>query len=101
MADAVKTFGATRALAGVNLRVLGGSVTALLGANGSGKSTLIRALAGYHELDEGTILGFTVRQSYFAAFFDNDLAFPSPPKPAKNADALHFAPWGGVGPGGA
>lgn len=53
---AVKTFAATRALAGVNLSVRPGSVTALRGANGSGKSTLIRALAGFHDLDEGTIL---------------------------------------------
>ena len=55
VSGAVKTFGATRALAGVGLRVLPGSVTALLGGNGSGKSTLIRALAGYHELDEGSV----------------------------------------------
>lgn len=55
VSGAAKSFGATRALDGVNLRVEPGSVTALLGANGSGKSTLIRALAGYHSLDEGTI----------------------------------------------
>ena len=47
-------------------------------------------------------LGFEIRQSYFAAFWANDIALGElEPAPAARADALHFAPWGNVGPGGA
>ncbi|MEM7137434.1 MAG: ABC transporter ATP-binding protein [Myxococcota bacterium] len=40
-----KSYGATLALAGVNLKFSKGTVTAVLGANGSGKSTLLWLLA--------------------------------------------------------
>lgn len=42
------TFGATRALRGVDLDIRGGEIHGLLGQNGSGKSTLIKVLAGFH-----------------------------------------------------
>jgi ABC-2 type transport system ATP-binding protein len=40
----VKTFGATRALGGVDIAIRGGSVYGLLGPNGAGKTTAIRVL---------------------------------------------------------
>jgi ribose transport system ATP-binding protein len=48
-----KTFGAQRALKGVDLKISGGEVVALLGENGSGKSTLVKILSGYHEPEPG------------------------------------------------
>lgn len=48
-----KRFGATRALAGVNLEVLPGEILALVGENGAGKSTLMKVLSGAHAPDEG------------------------------------------------
>lgn len=51
-----KSFGAVRALDGVDLVLRPGSVHALVGENGAGKSTCIAIAAGVHQPDEGTIL---------------------------------------------
>src|SRR5258706_5966910 len=50
-----KSFGATRALAGVDLELAAGSVHALIGENGAGKSTLLRILSGALAPDAGTL----------------------------------------------
>src|ERR687894_1341235 len=49
----VKTFGATRALDGLDLEVATGEVHGFLGPNGSGKSTTIRVLLGLQRADAG------------------------------------------------
>jgi ABC-type sugar transport system ATPase subunit len=51
-----KTFGAVRALVRVDLDILTGKVTALVGDNGAGKSSLIKTISGLWEPDEGQIL---------------------------------------------
>jgi ABC-2 type transport system ATP-binding protein len=51
--DLVKTFGATRALDGLDLEVRTGEVHGFLGPNGSGKSTTIRVLLGLLRADSG------------------------------------------------
>jgi len=53
MSDVHKRFGATLALAGVDLEVAGGEVLALVGENGAGKSTLMKVLSGAHKPDRG------------------------------------------------
>jgi branched-chain amino acid transport system ATP-binding protein len=50
-----KTFGALRALDGVDVDVADNTFHGLIGPNGSGKSTLLKALAGAHFASEGTI----------------------------------------------
>jgi ABC-2 type transport system ATP-binding protein len=50
----VKTFGATRALDGLDLSVRAGEVHGFLGPNGAGKSTTIRVLLGMMRADAGT-----------------------------------------------
>lgn len=52
----VKSFGAVKALRGVDFEVYSGEVMGLLGDNGAGKSTLIKTIAGVHQPDEGQIL---------------------------------------------
>jgi ribose transport system ATP-binding protein len=53
MVDVHKRFGATIALAGVDLEVSAGEVLALVGENGAGKSTLMKVLSGAHAPDRG------------------------------------------------
>lgn len=57
--DVAKSFGAVRALAGVDLTVRPGECLGLVGHNGAGKSTLMNVLAGTLSPDSGrmTILG--------------------------------------------
>ena len=50
-----RSYGAVRALRGVDLDVAPGEVHGLVGANGAGKSTLIRIFAGLEEPDAGTL----------------------------------------------
>jgi D-xylose transport system ATP-binding protein len=48
-----KSFGAVRALDGVDLEVRTGEVLALVGDNGAGKSTLVKSISGIHPVDSG------------------------------------------------
>ncbi|MEH3142351.1 MAG: ABC transporter ATP-binding protein [Mycobacterium kyogaense] len=50
-----KSFGSRRVLAGVDLVVPEGTMTAVLGPSGCGKTTLLRILAGFADPDAGTV----------------------------------------------
>ncbi|MFF3651738.1 ATP-binding cassette domain-containing protein [Streptomyces sp. NPDC002181] len=52
---AAKSFGAVRAVAGIDLDVRRGETVALLGRNGAGKSTAISLLLGLEEPDAGSV----------------------------------------------
>jgi branched-chain amino acid transport system ATP-binding protein len=49
-------YGRAQALHGINVRVLKGQITALVGANGAGKSTLMRCISGLVKNSRGSIL---------------------------------------------
>ncbi len=51
-----KSFGAIKAVDGINFCLQKGEVTALLGPNGAGKTTLLRLISGYYYPDEGDII---------------------------------------------
>jgi general nucleoside transport system ATP-binding protein len=51
-----KRFGDLVALEDVSLRVLPGTLHALLGENGAGKSTLVKCLMGYYRPDAGEVI---------------------------------------------
>jgi ABC-2 type transport system ATP-binding protein len=53
-----RSFGAVRALAGLDLVVPAGSITVLLGPNGAGKTTAIRVITGALDAHTGTVRTF-------------------------------------------
>ena len=67
-----KSFGAVRALAGVDLAIAPGRMVSVVGHNGAGKSTLMQILAGTLNADAGTIIlgrqdvrsGYGVRRAH-------------------------------------
>lgn len=52
----VRRYGGNAAVAGADLDVPAGRITALIGPNGAGKSTLFRCVAGLERADAGRIL---------------------------------------------
>jgi ABC-2 type transport system ATP-binding protein len=68
--DLHKTYGATRALAGVSLRVRSGEMVGFVGSNGAGKSTTMRIAMGLLASDSGSVrwhgaaLTFAARQRF-------------------------------------
>jgi ribose transport system ATP-binding protein len=68
-----KSFGAARALRGVNLTASTGAVHAVLGENGAGKSTLMKILSGAEKPDAGELK------------LDGSLFHPSSPEAARRA----------------
>lgn len=73
-----KSYGAVRALRGVDLEVTAGEVHALLGQNGCGKSTLVKALTGIVQPDGGT-----------AEVFGRELALPVTSAHAHGIAVIH------------
>jgi thiamine transport system ATP-binding protein len=79
----VVRYGATAALAGVDLTVTDGERVALLGPSGAGKSTLLRAVAGLEPLSGGTVSwdgrdlsGTPPHQRGFGLMFQEYVLFP-------------------------
>ena len=64
-----KTYGATKALAGIDLQVSAGELFAYLGPNGAGKTTTIRILTGLTRLSAGaaTLNGHDIARAPTAA----------------------------------
>jgi ABC-type sugar transport system ATPase subunit len=50
-----KSFGSTKALVGVNMRIAQGRIHSLVGKNGAGKSTLVNVIAGVYREDSGSV----------------------------------------------
>ena len=70
-----KSFGATKALDGLDLGVATGEVHGFLGPNGAGKSTTIRVLLGLLRADSGTVRLFDADPWRDAAALHHRLAY--------------------------
>lgn len=54
--DLTKTFGETKVLNKINLKIKKGDIYGVLGLSGAGKSTLVRCINGLEKYDEGEVL---------------------------------------------
>lgn len=109
MASNLKSLASAYSLGDVIFAVLDGVA---YHGNGQAGATVLDDLRKLYNIDNdrtyllsesagttaGLQLGLSLRQSYFAAYWVNDLNASATPK--QNAAALGFAPWGNVGPGG-
>jgi hypothetical protein len=109
MASNVSQAGPALGLSDVMFAVLDGSVYFGQGAAGASVLDDVRAhfdidndrtylLSESAGTSAGLQLGFQLRQSYFAAYWANDVNNQA--TPSQNATALGFAPFGNAGPGG-
>lgn len=77
-----RSFGAVRAVAGIDLTVAPGEVVALLGPNGAGKSTTVDMLLGLTRPDAGTVAIFgrtpqqAVREGLVGAMLQSGALLP-------------------------
>ncbi|WP_159622411.1 ABC transporter ATP-binding protein [Ruania rhizosphaerae] len=55
LTDVHRSFGSTRALAGLSLQARAGEITAVLGPNGAGKTTAMEICEGLQRPDSGTV----------------------------------------------
>jgi ABC-type uncharacterized transport system ATPase subunit len=62
--DIVKRFPGVVANDGVNLKVMPGTIHAIVGENGAGKSTLMKTLYGAHRPDEGRVFVNGLEQQF-------------------------------------
>jgi ABC-2 type transport system ATP-binding protein len=76
----VKTYGAIRAVDGVNLKASAGEFIALLGPNGAGKTTLFQLLSGLFVPDAGRIeiMGYDMRRDPVPALALLGIVFQQP-----------------------
>ena len=79
-----KNFGAFKALDQVSIRFHEGGFYALLGPSGSGKTTILRLIAGFEEVDMGSIYindvdvaGIPVEKRKIGMVFQNYALFPN------------------------
>lgn len=73
-----RNFGATAALAGVDLKIAAGEVHAIIGENGAGKSTLLNVLSGAFAQDSGELR------------FDGQRYSPRGPAEAREQGIVHI-----------
>ena len=58
-----KSYGANKAVAGIDLTIEPGEIFALLGPNGAGKTTTVEILEGFRDRDRGDVSVLMVKKA--------------------------------------